>query len=65
MFTETLLKITFSVIGRCFLVPTSHWLQGKCSRMTFSVVVAAALGSLKPITGTERVFKGASYSIFS
>jgi hypothetical protein len=24
MLTETLLKITFSVIRQCFLVPTSH-----------------------------------------
>ncbi len=29
MLTETLLKIPFSVIGRCSLVPTTHWLQGK------------------------------------
>jgi hypothetical protein len=29
MLTETLLRISFSVIGRCSLVPTSHWLQGK------------------------------------
>jgi hypothetical protein len=27
MFPETLLRILFSVIGRCSLVPTSHWLQ--------------------------------------
>jgi hypothetical protein len=27
MLTETLLRIPFSVIGRCSLVPTSHWLQ--------------------------------------
>ena len=34
--TETLLKIPFPVIGRCPLVPTSHWLQGKCARINFS-----------------------------
>jgi hypothetical protein len=33
MLTETLLRIPFSVIGRCFLVPTSHWQQGKCARI--------------------------------
>jgi hypothetical protein len=31
MLTETLLKIPFSVIGRCSLVPTSYWLQEKCA----------------------------------
>jgi hypothetical protein len=30
MFPETLLRIIFSVICRCSLVTTSHWLQGKC-----------------------------------
>jgi hypothetical protein len=30
MLTETLLRIPFSVIDLCFLVPTSYWLQGKC-----------------------------------
>ncbi len=25
-----------SVIGRCSLVPTSHWLQGKCARNDLS-----------------------------
>jgi hypothetical protein len=32
MLTGTFLRIPFSVIGRCSLVPTSHWLQGKCAR---------------------------------
>jgi hypothetical protein len=36
MLTETLLKIAFSVIGQCPLVPTSHWLQGKCKRFNWS-----------------------------
>jgi hypothetical protein len=36
MLTETLLRISFSVIGRCSLVPTSHWLQGKCARINLS-----------------------------
>jgi hypothetical protein len=34
--TETLVKITFSVIDRCSMVPTSHWLQGKCARIILS-----------------------------
>ncbi len=29
-----LLGILFSVIGRCSLVPTSYWLQGKCAELT-------------------------------
>ncbi len=33
---DILLRIPFSVIGRCFLVPTSHWLQGKCARINLS-----------------------------
>jgi hypothetical protein len=41
MLTETLLKIYFSVKGQCYLVPTSHWLQGKCARSNLS---QAALG---------------------
>jgi hypothetical protein len=36
MLTETVLKIPFYVIGQYFLVPTSHWLQGKCTRINFS-----------------------------
>jgi hypothetical protein len=35
-FTETLLRIPLSVIGRCSLVPTCHWLQGKCARINLS-----------------------------
>ncbi len=34
--TETLLIISFSVIGRCCLVPASHWLQGECARNNLS-----------------------------
>jgi hypothetical protein len=33
MFTETLFSIPISVIGRCSLEPTSHWLHGKCARI--------------------------------
>jgi hypothetical protein len=33
---ETLLRIQLSVIGRFSLVPTSHWLQGKCARINLS-----------------------------
>jgi hypothetical protein len=36
MLTKTLLKIPLSVIGRCSLVPTSHWLQKKCARIDLS-----------------------------
>jgi hypothetical protein len=36
MLTETLLRISFSVIGRCSLVPTSHWQQEKCARTNLS-----------------------------
>jgi hypothetical protein len=34
--TETLIKIPLSVIGQCSLVPTSHWLQGKYTRINLS-----------------------------
>jgi hypothetical protein len=67
MLTETLLRISFSVIGRCSQVPTSHWLQGKfvvigglrfyfteSQEASFSFKIAA-LGSLKRVTG--RIFK--------
>ncbi len=30
------LRIPLSVIGRCSLVPTSHWLQGKCAGINLS-----------------------------
>jgi hypothetical protein len=36
MLTETLLRIPFFVIGRCSLVPTSHWLQVKCARINLA-----------------------------
>ncbi len=36
MITETLFNIPFSVIGRCSIVPTFHWLQGKLARYNFS-----------------------------
>ncbi len=36
LLTETLFKISFSVIGRVSVVPTSHWLQGKCARTNLS-----------------------------
>jgi hypothetical protein len=34
MLTETLLIIPFYVIGRCSLVPISHWLQGNAQDLT-------------------------------
>jgi hypothetical protein len=43
MVSEILLGILFSVIGRCSLVPTSHWLQGKFARTNLS---QAALGMI-------------------
>ncbi len=36
MLTETLLRISFSVICRCSQVPTSLWLQGNCPRINLS-----------------------------
>jgi hypothetical protein len=36
MLAETLLRIPFSLIGGYSLVPTSHWLQGKCVRVNLS-----------------------------
>jgi hypothetical protein len=36
MLTVTLFRIPFSVIGRCSLAQTSHWLQGKCARSNLS-----------------------------
>jgi hypothetical protein len=36
MLIETLLRIFFFVIDRCSMVPTSHWLQGKCARINLS-----------------------------
>jgi hypothetical protein len=71
MLTATLLRISFSVIGRCSLVLTSHWLQGKCARIilspaAFGIILQnhrrlpvsvniATLGSLKRVIG--RIFK--------
>ncbi len=45
MLTETFLRILFSVIGRCSLVPTFHWLQGKFARLNLS---QAASGMILP-----------------
>jgi hypothetical protein len=39
--TETL--IPFSVIGRFSLVPSSHWLQGKCARIRLSQAASGML----------------------
>ncbi len=36
MLTETHLRIRFSVIDICSLVPTSHWLKGKYARVNLS-----------------------------
>jgi hypothetical protein len=37
MLIESLLKIPFSVIGRCSSMPTSPWLWGKCGRINLSL----------------------------
>jgi hypothetical protein len=49
MLTETLLRILFSVICRCSLVPTSQWLQIKCARINLS---QAASGMILHKVGT-------------
>jgi hypothetical protein len=58
MLTETLLKIPFSVIGRFFLVQTSHWLQGKCARINlshaFMKAVKASLQLKPPVLKREQ-----------
>jgi hypothetical protein len=36
MYPEALLRIPISVIGRCSLEPTSHWILGKFARITLS-----------------------------
>jgi hypothetical protein len=41
--TDTLLKIHFSVIGRCSLVSTSHWLQGKCAKISLSLAASSMI----------------------
>ncbi len=40
---ETLLKIPFSAIGRCSLVQTSQWLQGKCARISLSLAASGMI----------------------
>jgi hypothetical protein len=36
MLTKTILRVPFSVIGPCFLVQNSYWLQGKCAKIKLS-----------------------------
>ncbi len=43
MLTEILLRIPFSVIGQCSLVPPSHWLQGKCARIYMPQVASCII----------------------
>jgi hypothetical protein len=43
MLSEPLLRITYSVIGRCSLVPTSHWLRGKCARINLSQAASSKI----------------------
>jgi hypothetical protein len=43
MLTETRLRIPFSVIGRCYLVPAYHGLEGKCARINLSQAVSGMI----------------------
>ena len=43
LLTETLIRIPFFVIGRCSLMPTSHWLQGKCARINLPHAVSGGI----------------------
>jgi hypothetical protein len=56
-----LLRISFSVIGRCSLVPTSHWLQGKCARIDLSPV---ALGIILPAFCKHFQLQNRSFRVF-
>ncbi len=66
--TETLLRIPFSVIGRCSLVSTSHWQQGKRARMNLSVVTGGFQYDFYRITGGKtaalRVFAAGYWTDF-
>ncbi len=41
--TKTLLRVPFSVIGQCFLVQNSYWLQGKCARINWSLAASGRI----------------------
>jgi hypothetical protein len=56
-----LLRISFSVIVRCSLVPTSHWLHGKCARINLS---PAALGVILPAFCKHFQFQNSSFWVF-
>jgi hypothetical protein len=43
MLTETLLKILYSLIGRCSLVPTVHWLQRKYATINLSQAASSII----------------------
>jgi hypothetical protein len=43
MHFENPLKIPFSVIDRCSLAPTSHWLQGKGARINLSQAASSMI----------------------
>jgi hypothetical protein len=43
MLTETHLRISFSLIGPCSLVPTCHWLHGKCARINLALEVSGVI----------------------
>jgi hypothetical protein len=43
MLSEIVLRIPFSVIGRCSVVPASHWLQGKRARINLSQAASGVI----------------------
>jgi hypothetical protein len=43
MLTETPLRIPFSVIGPCSVVPTCHWLHGKCARINLGQEISGVI----------------------
>jgi len=59
MLGETLIRIPFSVIGRCSLLPTSHWLEGKCARINLP---QATSGRIYRIKGGKEQGKTLSFT---
>ncbi len=57
-----LLKFLLAVIGRCFLVSPSHWLQGKCARINSSQ--AASCTHFQCQNRRFRVFEAVTGRIF-
>jgi hypothetical protein len=64
--TLALHRIPFSVIGQSSLVPTSHWLQGKCARINWTGYRWLPVWFCR-ITGSflsRRILKGPKHEIF-